>query len=111
MDTEDFSPPSYTIPLEIQKSYKERVRRFYHDGGKRRLEEYVKGVENNFNLKIKSLGWDEDLGLTNITLSPSIGLDLDNIRYIFHNLENMNSPEAKAMFEIAKKYIELLNEK
>lgn len=108
---EGFNLPLCIIPLEILENYGERVKRFYHDGGKRRLEEYVKGIENNFNRKIKDLGWDDEEGLTNITLSPSIGLDLGDGRYVFHNMENTNLPEAKVMFEIAKKYIELLNEK
>lgn len=104
----EFNLPLCIIPSEIMENYKERVSQFYASGGKRRLEEYVRGVENNFNLRIKSLGWDEDEGLTNITLSSSIGLDLGDGRYIFHNLEDTDLPGAKVMFEIAKKYIELL---
>lgn len=111
MSIEGFNLPLCIIPGEILENYKERVKQFHASGGKGRLEEYVRGVENNFNLKIKHLGWDDEEGLTNITLSPSIGLDLGYGRYIFHHLENTDSPEAKALFAVAKRYIELLNVK
>ncbi|OGJ12724.1 hypothetical protein A3K82_02575 [Candidatus Pacearchaeota archaeon RBG_19FT_COMBO_34_9] len=108
MKISDFSLPFCIIPERILENYEERVKKFYSRGGKIRIERYKKSLEDNFNLNIKSLIWDYLKGLTNITLSASIGLDLDNGRYVFHNLEDINLPEAKIMFKIAKKYLELL---
>jgi hypothetical protein len=102
-----FELPLCTIPEEIRENYEERVSSFYQLGRKEDIENSVIEIQREYGLKIKNLIWDEKRGLTNVTLNSSFGLDLreDNRRYAFHNLENMESKEAKFLFEIALSYV------
>ena len=108
-DDIEFELPLGIIPRRIWNNYKERVKRFYKTKGSEDIESYTEEIKKQKNVKVR-LVWDETRGLRSVSLGWG-GLDLDENegRYIFHNIYNMESPEAIALFEIAKRYISLLN--
>ena len=111
MDSDEFELPLCLFPATLYSDYTNKVKNFYESGGRKKLEEFSKSMEKRFGLELKALHWDKDRGLTNISLASS-GLDLNEVgsRYTFHNIENMESPHTKLVFEIAKRYIQYLQE-
>ncbi len=105
-----FELPFCMIPRSIRKNYTERVKQFYQQQGKEEIEKYAKDVEKKYGLEFESLIWDNESGLKSICFMGS-GLDLEDrfSKYIFHNIPSESSRE-KAAFELAKKYITLLEQ-
>jgi len=95
--------PSINLP----RNFKDYVERFYQEGKKEGIEEYVDGIrvliEGSRKIGIR-LRWDEQLGLTNISVGVHGGLDLEEKRgcFVEHNLGWDNSLIASA---IATKYV------
>jgi len=107
----EFSLPLCLIPFKLN-DYLPRVKKFYEDKGKKKIEKFAIEEQQKKGMKLKILNWDSKKGLTNITLDgESRGLDLNNrnTRYEFHNIHDIDSPEAQFLFSIAKKYIYELN--
>jgi hypothetical protein len=111
-----FSLPWCKIPLDIknyENDYKNKVNIFYEKGNKEALEIFIKKLEKENNIEnLVHLDWDNNLGLTNITIIGG-GLDLGttygNYAYTFHNF----SPESefgKVLFKVAEEYVNLLIE-
>jgi len=105
-----FTLPLCRIPPEILENYSHRVHRFYEQRRDQQVEAYRRRVEEDRKLQFRNLHWSIERGLANISLSPDIGLDLQDGRYVFHNLEDTKSNEAQALFEIAERYVRLLGQ-
>ncbi|MDP2672929.1 MAG: hypothetical protein Q8O84_03905 [Nanoarchaeota archaeon] len=103
----DFNLPLCRINLE-KEDYLEKVKKFYNKNKQNIITPYTKEVEQKYNLQIRCLDWDEKEGLRNINIfSGGLDLEIDQMRYVFHNI-NPESKCEKATFEIAKKYLEEL---
>ena len=91
------------IPVvRLPNDYKDKVKIFYEENGRNKLEEYSKNINNEVRLH-----WDEILGLKNISLWSS-GLDL-NERFCNFTEHNVYSFEqATIFFAIATAYLSLL---
>lgn len=104
------------IPLPAD--YKERVPKFYKKGRKKIVEEYVDGLERMLaRSKLTEapeirLRWDQNLGLTNISIGVHGGLDL-NDDYLPHFQEhNLGGEYGFFAAFIAMQYVsELLKSK
>jgi hypothetical protein len=105
----DFAFPFCRIYFNLQ-DYIKKVENFYLNGGREKVEEYRIEIEKRFGLEIRHLNWHDEMGLDSIALSLNIGFDLDRGRYVLHNLYDSKSSGGQAMFEITKKYVELLEE-
>jgi len=104
-----FELPLCILPFEIQEDYRRRVKRFFERGYREEIERLKEEVELRESFEIR-LSWDNDKGLKNISLPPHRGLDFNGRRYVFHNVFNENSKEGQALFQIAKKYVSLLDD-
>ena len=94
------------IPVvRLPTDYKERVKIFYEENGRDKLEEYARSLSDE-EREIR-LNWDERLGLKNISLLSS-GLDLDERTYMFieHNVHSFE--QASIFFAVATFYFHLL---
>ncbi len=103
----DFKLPLCRILLE-KEDYLNKVKQFYNKNKQNKITLYIKEIEQKYNLQIRCLDWDEKEGLRNINIfSGGLDLDLNQMRYTFHNIPPETNYE-KATFEIAKKYLEEL---
>ncbi len=93
--------------LMLPKDFKDKIKTFYQIKGKEFLETYIKETENRHKVKFRTQ-WDEQLGLTNISHTPSTGLDLERSRFAPHNIYDIKSEFAKPLIEIILCYINML---
>ena len=94
------------IPVvRLPTDYKERVKIFYGENGRNRMEEYARFLSDE-EREIR-LNWDEILGLKNISLWSS-GLDLDErfCKFTEHNVHSFE--QATIVFVVATAYLSLL---
>lgn len=91
------------IPIiSLPKDYKLRLKAFYEKGKKEKVEAVATSLRKSQGLDI-NLKWDEDSGLTNISLGVHYGLDLNDAgEFQEHNLDGKFSLAAAA---IATKYV------
>ncbi|GEM_PF-2502175 len=97
--------------IYLPQNFRELVRKFYEKGRKERFESYVRELETKLKpmpgfrgLEIK-LQWDDEKGLTNVSLGTNPGFDLNEDgwpHFQEHNLEGLSSFAAGA---IATKYV------
>lgn len=102
--------PNVTLPM----NFKELVPKFYEQGRKKDIETYSEQLMKNLKSAFpKSAGeleimllWDDILGLKNIKLGVSVGLDLQPEgmfpKFIGHNLYTFTSIVG---FAVATKYV------
>lgn len=94
--------------IHLPDNYREIVPLFYEEGRKESVEEYAKTLEEKYlkgELEIKLL-WDEQDGLTNISVGPSGGLDLeDRGRSAYYQEHNLGTRTGIASGFIAMFYI------
>lgn len=100
--------------VALPQNYKELVTKFYeqkrNEDMERYSEELMKNMKTAFPRQVGELEvmllWDDELGLKNIKLGPSGGLDLEPEgvfpRFIGHNLGTSTSIVG---FAIATKYV------
>ena len=92
--------------IHLPDDFQERIPRFYEQGRKQDIEDCAKTIEQEFlisELEIR-LNWHEKLGLTNISVGPSGGLDLDERAGCFQE-HNLGTRTSIASGFIAMKYI------
>ncbi len=91
------------IPVvRLPNDYKDRLKTFYENGGRDKLEEYIKKMPN----KEIRLSWDENkiLGLKSISLLLS-GLDLDEKMFKFTEHDVHSFEQANILFSVATFYL------
>lgn len=94
------------IPVvRLPTDYKDRVKIFYKEDGKNKLEEYANSLLDEEREII--LFWDDILGLKNISVLL-YGLDLDEkmFRFTEHNVYSFE--QATILFTVATAYLSLL---
>ncbi|MBS3081138.1 hypothetical protein J4221_06715 [Candidatus Pacearchaeota archaeon] len=94
--------------LMLPENYENMLQLFYDAGGKKLIEDFAKELEKKYNMRFRSISWNEKQGLTNISYSLSTGLDLIKKRFAPHNMD-LNSDFAKPAVELVLKYIEEIN--
>ena len=96
--------------LLLPDDYKGKIKRFYDVSGEDRMRVYAAKLKREHNIEIRTLNFDKEKGLTNVSTSPSIGLDLDinGTRFQAHNIYDLESKEAEPLVKIILKYIEIL---
>src|SRR3989344_5541345 len=96
--------------LILPEDYKGKIKRFYDVSGEDRMRVYAAKLKREHNIEIRTLNFDKEKGLTNVSTSPSIGLDLDinGTRFQAHNIYDLESKEAEQLVKIILKYIEIL---
>ena len=90
MDSQQAPYPRFTLVPErgiipdigLPRNFRELVSRFYANGGKKRVERYVAGLQQMLkvsgnSLEIK-LNWHDTDGLCNISVGTQGGLDLQD---------------------------------
>jgi len=96
----------YFPNIHLPKNFKELVSKFYEQKRKQKIEEYSKTIQQEYlknSLEIR-LQWDDELGLTNISVGPSGGLDLEERSCCFQE-HNLGTKTSIATGFIAMKYI------
>ena len=96
--------PFRLLPLD----YEEKIKRFYQEGGKEEIQNYAKEIEKEYNIEFRNILWDDKRGLTNISNSPSTGIDLIGDNFEPHNIYNIKFPEAKPLVKVILKYLSIL---
>jgi hypothetical protein len=92
--------------IRLPEDYKDLVPKFYQQGRKPDVEDYAKIIQERFlesKLEVR-LNWDNEQGLTNISVGPSGGLDLSEINDKFQE-HNLGTKTGIASGFIAMKYI------
>ena len=92
--------------IRLPKDFKARIPKFYEQGVKEEIEAYAKIVEKEYlkGLEIR-LQWDDEKGLTNISVGPSGGLDLSEDRWPNFQEHNLGTKTGIAAGFIAMKYV------
>ncbi|MDP3987048.1 MAG: hypothetical protein Q8P81_02370 [Nanoarchaeota archaeon] len=88
--------------IDLPSDYLELVPIFYEQGGREKIEDLARnlesGLEDIFGKTEIKLKWDHEKGLTNISLGPSGGFDLNQYgRFQEHNLGTKTSLMAGAI--------------
>ena len=101
--------------VRLTDNFKELVTRFYEQRRKQEVETYAKIIEDHYlsNKLEVTLQWTNEDGLTNISVGPSGGLDLET-RMGFPRFQehNLGTKTGLASGMIAIKYVqELLKSK
>ncbi len=80
---------------QLPKDYRTRIQGFYQSGGKKYLEELAENVsvsmEDIFGRINIKLQWDNEDGLTGISIDPSGGVYLKKLSFVEHNLGTKTS--------------------
>lgn len=93
--------------VKLPEDFEERIPKFYEQGGKEEVKNYAKIIEKEYlkeTLEIK-LQWDEEKGLTNISVGPSGGLDLSENGWSNFQEHNLGTKTGIAAGFIAMKYV------
>lgn len=94
--------------LLLPKNFEEKIPRFYEQRGKEQIEEYAKQIEREYKIDFRLIAWDDRKGLVNISNTPSTGLDLQERRFVPHNIWDLTSEFAEPVVKVVLVYISLL---
>jgi len=98
--------PRIQIPTDLREDYEKRVMEFYSFHLQEEIESLARNLEKVLEVEVELLDWDNKLGFTHLRIGTHSGLDLENLVYKEHNI---NDPKtAIALSAIVQKYISLL---
>lgn len=106
-----FIPNRGIIPdIPLPDNYQSLVPAFYAAGGKERIEMYARDAAQNasgaFDRFEPRFGWDLTRGLAHISLTPSSGLDLNNMDHFQEH--NLGGPASLITGAIVMEYVAVL---
>ena len=96
--------------LLLPKKAKEKIKKFYQEGGKETIEAYTKTIEREYNITFRNILWDEKRGLTTVSATAGTGIDLDgnDTRFVPHNIYDLKSEFAQPSVKVILEYLSLL---
>ena len=94
--------------LILPENFEKKIKSFYEQNGKETIEKSAREIEKEYDVKFRTINWDENQGLRNISTSPSSGLDLMAGRFAPHNIYDIESKEAEPLIKIILYYISML---
>ncbi len=93
--------------IRLPEDYKKLVPKFYEQKRKPDVENYAKIIQEQYlkgDLEVR-LNWNEEQGLTNISVGPSGGLDLSQEGWPKFQEHNLGTRTGIASGFIAMKYV------